>query len=565
MARVKPTSEPEQLLPRVAYFSMEMALDPGMGTYSGGLGVLAGDVMRSAADLSLPMVGVTMMSRQGYFRQRIEGGQQVEDDATWDPARYATRLPAKVPLAIRGREVWVGGWQYRVESRCQTSHSVTVLLLDTDLPENHPEDRRLTAFLYGGDATYRLCQEMVLGIGGVRLLAALGQPVHKYHLNEGHAALLTLELLRDRLARGESREDAIAAVQAHCVFTTHTPVPAGHDQFDYPLALACMGPLVRELDVAELAGEESLNLTHLALRLSGWVNGVAQRHAEVSRTMFPGYTVHAITNGVHPWTWASDAHRRLFDQHVPHWCHEPELLLHAERIPAGELLAAHREAKHALIGLLSRTGGRALDPQRFTIGFARRMTDYKRPSLLFSDLARLRRIARRYPLQIALAGKAHPRDELGKRHIARLHQWARELGAEIPVVYVPDYDVDSARLLVSGVDLWLNTPQRPLEASGTSGMKAALNGVPSLSILDGWWLEGCEEGITGWAIGEDGPHDDELDSASLYDKLERVVLPLFYEDPDGWLKVMQGAIAKNGAFFNSHRMVRRYVLDAYSR
>ncbi len=562
---MKPPTEPEQLLPRVAYFSMEMALDPGMGTYSGGLGVLAGDVMRSAADLALPMVGVTMLSRQGYFRQRIEGGQQVEDDATWDPSGYATRLPAKVPVSIRGREVWVGGWQHMVESRCESSRAVPVLLLDTDLPENHPEDRRLTAFLYGGDSAYRLCQEMVLGIGGVRLLAALGQQVQKYHLNEGHAALLTLELLRERMAAGESREDAIAAVQTHCVFTTHTPVPAGHDQFDYPLALACMGPLMRELDVAELAGEESLNLTHLALRLSGWVNGVAQRHAEVSRTMFPGYTVHAITNGVHPWTWASDAHRRLYDQHVQHWCHEPELLLHADRIPAEELLAAHREAKHALVGLLQRAGGRALDPQRFTIGFARRMTDYKRPSLLFSDIARLRRIAGRYPLQIALAGKAHPRDEMGKRHIARLHQWARELGDAIPVVFVPNYDVDSARLLVSGVDLWLNTPQRPLEASGTSGMKAALNGVPNLSILDGWWLEGCEEGLTGWAIGEDGPHDDELDAESLYDKLERIVLPLYYENPEGWLAVMRGAITRNGSFFNSHRMVRRYVLDAYSR
>lgn len=559
------TPDTDPMLPRVAYFSMEMALDPGMGTYSGGLGVLAGDMMRSAADLALPMVGVTLLSRQGYFRQRIEGGRQVEDDASWDPSRYATRLPAKVPVPIRGRDVWVGGWQYRVPSRCESSRPVPVLLLDTDLPENHPDDRRLTAFLYGGDEMYRLCQEAVLGIGGVRLLAALGQQVQKYHLNEGHAALLTLELLRDRLAGGQPREQAIAAVRAHCVFTTHTPVPAGHDAFDYPLARTCLGAMVRDLDVPALAGEERLNLTQLALNLSGWVNGVAQRHAEVSRTLFPGYTVHAITNGVHPWTWASDAHRRLYDQHVQHWCHEPELLLHADRIPPGELLAAHREAKHALIGLLQRAGGQALDPRRFTIGFARRMTDYKRPALLFSDLRRLRRLAQRHPIQIALAGKAHPRDEQGKRHIAGLHRWARELRDDIPVVFVPDYDIDSARLLVSGVDLWLNTPRRPLEASGTSGMKAALNGVPSLSILDGWWLEGCEEGLTGWAIGEDGPHDDALDSASLYDKLERVVLPLYYDDPQGWLKVMQGAITKNGAFFNSHRMVRRYMLEAYTR
>jgi starch phosphorylase len=397
------------------------------------------------------------------------------------------------------------------------------------------------------------------------MLAALGQQVQKYHLNEGHAALLTLELLRQRLQAGEAREEAITAVQAHCVFTTHTPVPAGHDQFDYPLASECLGPMVKDLAVQELAGQERLNMTHLALRLSGWVNGVAKRHAEVSRTMFPGYAVHAITNGIHPWTWASDAHRRLFDQHVQHWCHEPELLLHADRIPAAELRAAHREAKVALIHLLQKSGGRGLDPDRFTIGFARRKTDYKRPSLLFSDMARLQKIAKKFPIQIALAGKAHPRDELGKRHIARLHSWAKELGDSIPIVFVPNYGMETGRLIASGVDLWLNTPQRPLEASGTSGMKAALNGVPNLSILDGWWLEGCEEGVTGWAIGEDGPHDDALDAASLYDKLEKVVLPLYYENREGWLKVMQGAITKNGAFFHSHRMVRRYMLEAYTR
>ncbi|KQT08095.1 alpha-glucan family phosphorylase [Ramlibacter sp. Leaf400] len=555
----------ELLLPRVAYFSMEMALEPGMGTYSGGLGVLAGDHMRSAADLALPLVGVTMLSRQGYFRQSIEGDTQVEHDATWDPSKYAKRLPAKVRVTIRGREVWVGGWRHMVGSRCEDSKAVPVILLDTDLPENHPEDRKLTAFLYGGDETYRLCQEIVLGIGGVRLLAALGQQVQKYHLNEGHAALLTLELLRERLAAGETREEAIAGVQAHCVFTTHTPVPAGHDQFDYPLAAECLGPLVKDLGVQELAGKERLNMTHLALRLSNWVNGVAKRHAEVSRTMFPGYEVHAITNGIHPWTWASDAHRRLYDQHVQHWCHEPELLLHADRIPSAELLAAHREAKQALIALLQRSGGRRLEADRFTIGFARRMTDYKRPSLLFSDMARLQAIAKKYPIQIALAGKAHPRDELGKRHIARLHAFARELGDSIPIVFVPDYGIEAGRLLVGGVDLWLNTPQRPLEASGTSGMKAALNGVPNLSILDGWWLEGCEEGLTGWAIGEDGPHDDALDSKALYDKLEKTVLPLYYENPEGWMAVMRGAITRNGSFFHSHRMVRRYMLEAYTR
>ena len=561
----RPSTDHDALLPRVAYFSMEMALHPGMGTYSGGLGVLAGDVMRSAADLALPLIGVTLMSRHGYFRQRIVAGQQVEDDAAWDAERHATRLPAKVPVEIRGRQVWVGGWRHMVEGCCEGARAVPVLLLDTDLPENHPEDRRLTHYLYGGDQAYRLCQEMVLGIGGVRMLAALDQPVQKYHLNEGHAAFLTLELLRRRLAAGEPHPRAVASVQAHCLFTTHTPVPAGHDQFDHALAQHCLGPLVPQPLLRQLAGDERVNMTLLALRLSGWVNGVAQRHAEVSRAMFPGHTVHAITNGVHPWTWTSDAHRRLFDRHIPHWHEEPELLLHAARIPPAEVRAAHAEARDALLRMLHDAGTPALQPGRFTIGFARRMTDYKRPDLLFHDIERLRRIARRHPLQVVLAGKAHPRDGRGKQHIAQLHAWARELGPALPVVFVPDYDMTTARLLVGGVDLWLNTPRPPQEASGTSGMKAALNGVPSLSTLDGWWLEGCEEGVTGWAIGEDGLHDDARDAASLYDKLEHAILPLHASDPGGWTDVMVGAIAKNGAFFNGHRMLRRYVLEAYSR
>jgi len=554
------------LLPRVAYFSMEMALDPAMATYSGGLGVLAGDVMRSAADLALPLIGVTLASRLGYFHQQIVHGRQVENSAAWDPSQFAQRLPAKVPVRIGEREVWVGGWQHMVTSHCPESREVPVLLLDTDLPENDEEDRALTNQLYGGDDRYRLRQEIVLGVGGVRMLTALGVQVQKYHLNEGHAAFLTLELLRLQAEAGAAMDEAIAAVEAHCVFTTHTPVPAGHDQFDYPLAVAELGALVEETSLRLLAGEERLNMTLLALNLSGWVNGVAQRHAEVSRTLFPGYEVHAITNGVHPWTWASDAHRELFDRYVPHWAKEPELLIHADRIPLEELAAAHRSAKAALLAYCAQSDPReTLAQERFTIGFARRMTAYKRPGLLFSDLARLKKIAARFPMQLVLAGKAHPRDMEGKKHIESLHLWAKQLEDVMPVVFLPDYDMVEARVLVAGVDVWLNTPQRPLEASGTSGMKAALNGVPSLSVLDGWWLEGCAEGITGWAIGPDGPHDSELDAASLYDKLEHAVLPLFHDRHEDWLRVARSCITRNGSFFNSHRMVRRYVLEAYSR
>ena len=553
---------------RIAYFSMEIALRSEIPTYSGGLGVLAGDTMRSAADLDLPMIGVTLASRAGYFRQEIVDGRQVERPDTWQPEKWAQRLPAKAALQIGSREVWVGAWLYTVEGH--RGGAVPVILLDTDLPENQAEDRELTHYLYGGDETYRLKQEMVLGIGGVRMLGALGFALRKYHLNEGHAALLTLELLR-RLAHtaqevGNSAPHYdVPAVRRRCVFTTHTPVEAGHDQFSYELAGRLFGDLVDSAELRALAGADRLNMTRLALNLSEHVNGVAQRHAEVSRRMFPGYRVHAITNGVHPWAWACDSFRRLYDAHLPRWCHEPELLVRADRIPDEELRQAHAEAKAALLARIRGSGGPALDLVAPILGFARRMTPYKRADLLFSDPERLKAIARRHPFQIVLAGKAHPRDGGGKHLIERLHAWGRELEGAVPVVFIPDYGMDAARLLVSGVDVWLNTPQRPLEASGTSGMKAALNGVPNLSVPDGWWLEGWIEGVTGWAVGGEADADNARDAASLYDKLEQTVLPLYYDDRAGWSAVMKGAISRNASFFNSHRMMRRYAVEAYLR
>ena len=306
-------------------------------------------------------------------------------------------------------------------------------------------------------------------------------------------------------------------------------------------------------------------MTRLALNLSEHVNGVARRHAEVSRRMFPGYRVHAITNGVHPWTWACDSFRRLYDAHLPRWCHEPELLVRADRIPDEDLRRAHAEAKAALLERVRGPGGQALDPALPLLGFARRMTPYKRADLLFSELERLKAIARRQPFQIVLAGKAHPRDGGGKELIERLHGWAKQLQGKVAVVYLPDYDMESARLVVSGVDVWLNLPLRPLEASGTSGMKAALNGVPNLSVPDGWWLEGWIEGITGWAVGGEADADNARDAASLYDKLEHTVLPLYHGDRGGWAAVMKGAITRNASFFNSHRMMRRYAVEAYLR
>lgn len=554
--------------PRVAYFSMEIALRNEMPTYSGGLGVLAGDTMRSAADLELPMIGVTLVSRAGYFRQGIFDGSQIEHPDVWQPERWCRSLPARVAVSIGGRDVWIGAWLHIVEGHC--GGAIPVVLLDTELADNSPEDREITHHLYGGDEAYRLKQEIVLGIGGVRMLGALGVQVSKYHLNEGHAAFLTLELLRrhshttQEAGTAGSHHDT-AAVRSRCVFTTHTPVDAGHDQFPYALAEPLLGEFNYGAELRVLAGKDRLNMTRLALNLSEHVNGVARRHAEVSRRMFPGYEIRAITNGVHPWTWACDSFRRLYDSRMPRWCHEPELLMRADGIADEEIRAAHAEAKAALADEIVRSGGHAPDSKVITIGFGRRMTQYKRPDLLFSDLDRLRAIARRHPLQIVLAGKAHPRDGSGKELIQHLHECARQLQDAIPVVFLVDYDMRIARLLVSGVDLWLNTPQRPLEASGTSGMKAALNGVPNLSVLDGWWLEGWIEGVTGWAIGGDSDGDDASDRSSLYDQLENVVLPLYYNDSAGWTRVMKGAISRNASYFNSHRMMRRYASEAYLR
>jgi len=552
--------------PRVAFFSMEIALRSEMPTYAGGLGVLAGDTLRTAADLHLALVGVTLVSRAGYFRQELDAeGRQIEHPAPWDPARWAVPLDAKAAVHIEGRAVWVGAWLHVIESRL--GGLAPVILLDTDQPENASADRQITHVLYGDAEDYRLKQEMVLGLGGVRILHALGFRIGEYHMNEGHSALLGLELLRRHAYRpqdvrpGEPMYD-LPRVRGRCRFTTHTPVEAGHDRFSYELVERMFAGKTPPVDLAllrSLGGADALNMTRLALNLSDFVNGVAKRHAEVSSHMFPGYEVRAITNGVHPYTWTAESLRALYDRYVPGWLLEPELLVRADAIPAEALAAAHATAKGALIARVRALTGIALDATRPILGFARRMTAYKRPDLLFADMERLRRIAARAPFQVVLAGKAHPHDEEGKRLIELLHQHARALAGIVPVAYLPEYDLSLAQLLVAGADVWLNTPLPPLEASGTSGMKAALNGVPSLSVPDGWWMEGCIEGVTGWSVA---------DAAGLYDKLERTVLPLFQAgmgDPAGWIAVMRGAITKNGAYFNTQRMMRRYATEAYLR
>lgn len=554
--------------PRVAYFSMEIALAPEIPTYSGGLGVLAGDTLRSAADLRLPIVGVTLVSRMGHFRQEIDAeGRQIERPALWDPARHAEPLEAKIVVRIANRNVWVGGWLYIVQSHL--GGRVPVILLDTDVPENNASDREITHYLYGGDSTYRLKQEIVLGVGGLRMLLALGVQIRNYHMNEGHSALLAMELMRrfhlfDR-RRADEPSYNLPGVRALCSFTTHTPVEAGHDQFDWILARELLGGYMDIEELKKVAGQDRLNMTRLALNLSEYVNGVARRHAEISERMFPGYRVRAVTNGVHPHTWAAPAIAALYDRHLPGWCNEPVLLARVDQIAGEEIWAAHVAAKTALVERVKARCGVALDPTLPIMGFARRMTAYKRPDLLFSSIERLRAIARRHPFQLVLAGKAHPRDVAGKQVIEDLHRCIRALDGVVPAAFVPNYDMAVALDLVAGSDIWLNTPQRPLEASGTSGMKASLNGVPQLSVLDGWWVEGCIEGITGWAVGGDVEADNVRDAESLYDKLDEVVLPLWHGERSKWVAVMKGAIGKNASYYNSHRMLRHYAMEAYLR
>ena len=552
----------------IAYFSMEIALEPGLPSYSGGLGVLAGDTLRACADLRVPIVAVTLLYRSGYFRQRLdEQGGQHEESPPWSMSEFLQPLAETTVVTIEGRSVRVRAWRYEITGR--GGFVVPVLLLDTDLPDNDPVDRGLCGHLYGGDDRYRLAQEIVLGVGGVRFLGAAGyRSLRRYHLNEGHAALATLELLREANA---DRPDATwrpDEIKSRCVFTTHTPVPAGHDRFEWSLVERTLGPLV-PTPVARMLGDHDgrLNMTSLALNLSGFVNGVAERHAEVSRTMFPGYGIHHITNGVHSMTWTSQSLqasvRSVFARMERRSGDASQRRSDSRRWPVDR---ARRGEGGVALGRAG-THRRTLDPNALTIGFARRATAYKRADLVLSDLGRLRALARAEgPMQLVFGGKAHPRDQPGKDLIRRVHGAARQLGDDIPLVYLPDYDLALAKLVTSGADLWLNTPQRPLEASGTSGMKAAHNGVPSLSVLDGWWIEGHIEGVTGWAVGPSAATpaevDQTADAADLYEKLEKI-LRLYHRDRAAWIVVMRHAIALNASYFNTHRMVQQYIVNAY--
>lgn len=551
---------------RIAYFSMEIGLDPRMPTYSGGLGVLSGDALRSYADLDIPLVGVTLLYKKGYFYQKLNAkGEQIEVPYQWNPRDFLTPLRNRVKIRVKNRDIFIKAWQYVITGI--NGYRIPVIFLDTDIRGNIDYDRKLSYYLYGGDGEYRFFQEAVLGIGGVRMLSKLGYTgLNRYHMNEGHASLLTLELL-NRFKEEENKNSVIEAVRKRCVFTTHTPVPAGHDRFSYDLVSEFFDNDYIPLEfLKEISNGNDLNMTKLALHLSHYINGVGRQHGKVSREMFPGYHVDSISNGVHSASWVSSGFKRLYDKYILGWQNDPSSLRYALSIPRREVWEAHVNAKAKLLDFVLNKRDIKLDENVLTIGFARRATAYKRAELVFFDTERLVKIAEKVgKIQLIFSGKAHPKDLPGKESIKKLISVSKELQDKIKVVYLKNYDMGLAKMLVSGVDLWLNTPRKPKEASGTSGMKAAHNGVPNLSILDGWWIEGCIEGVTGWSVGKAKTTEsiDKDDADSLYTKLEKLIVPLFYNKRKVWIDIMRSSIAINASFFNTHRMVQQYVLNAY--
>ena len=546
----------------IAYFTMEVALEEDIPSYSGGLGVLAGDTLRSAADLGIPMVGITLIQQYGYFHQSLEpSGRQIETEVRWNPEIKLTRLSNYIQLKIENRVVAVHVWEYDIVGKY--GYVVPVYFLDVNVPENSAQDRDINRHLYGGDLYIRLCQEVILGIGGVRMLRDLGyRDIRNYHLNEGHASLLALELIR------ESGYGSYDKIKKECIFTTHTPVPAGHDVFDFELVKQVMRPVYLDHLREILGGENPVNLTTISLKLSEFINGVSRKHAEVSRNMFRDPKIHSITNGIHSASWTASSFKKVFEQYIPGWDIDPSHFARALFIPDEVIWKAHMAAKGKLIQRIDDETGTRMNLSRLTIGFARRAAAYKRADLIFSDLERLTEICSE-KVQIVFAGKAHPKDDEGKHVILRVFDAIDKLKGKVDVAYIENYGMRLGRILTSGVDVWLNNPRRPREASGTSGMKAAHNGVLNFSVLDGWWIEGCVEGVTGWAIGPNptennlADYDDRKDIDDLYNKLEKIIIPMFYQNRQEWIKMMKNAIAINAAYFNTHRMIKEYALKAY--
>ena len=539
----------------IAYFSAEIGISSSLPTYSGGLGVLAGDHIKAAGDIGLNMCAITLLYREGYFKQRIdEEGIQTETYPRFDPYPLLKKLDVKFTLRLRARDVWIQ--VFRFDYVGHGGHAVPIYFLDTDVEENIKDDRIISQRLYSGNKDHRILQEAILGFGGARLLDELGQnDIKKYHMNEGHCSFLVLHLL-------EKFNGDMEKVKSLCHFTTHTPVPAGHDHFSEKRVKKLLrGLLPEDLKLPSLVQNGRLHMTELGLYFSRTANGVSALHGDVAQDQFPWSNIDFITNGVHHSYWMGSPFKRVYDQYVPEWRANPECLLLIDDIADDVIWNAHQERKQYLLGYANSQVSKALDKDTLTIGFARRAATYKRAQLLFHDMDRLESLGAE-KIQVIFSGKAHPKDHEGKEIIRQIVSKSKAMFGKVKIIYLENYNMWLGRMITSGVDVWLNTPLRPNEASGTSGMKATLNGVPNLSVLDGWWAEGCKNGVNGWAVGDPKHPDDASDADHLYSVLENSVIPTFYNDRNKWISMMKEAI-KTGVDFTAHRMIMEYNQKFY--
>ena len=544
-----------QRMGHVGYFTAEIGLWSELHTYSGGLGVLAGDHVKSAADAEIDLIGITLLYREGYGRQHIDqDGNQSETFAAIDPADHLIDTGLELMLPLDGTTIYSRVW--KVEVVGITGHIVPVYFLDTHHPKNSDYHSMLGARLYGGDDEVRIRQEYLLGVGGLRLLNLLRIELDGLHLNEGHCTFALLELLN----KGWTRNDLGKKV----LFTTHTPVPAGHDRFNWDSVKAVLGDMLPEdakqlvIDAGDPENGERCSMSHLAVGLVSKVNAVSNLNAIVASGMYGENHIHPITNGVHHITWTSPPMAELYDNQLPNWKGDPTQLGYSGKLSDEDLFAAREKNRSIFRELVKASTGVELHKEKLTVGFARRFATYKRANLVFSDIERLREIAGG-EIQFVFSGKAHPRDEGGKQLIRDIYGSAKQIEGEIPVAFLENYDMDTGLAITSGVDIWLNNPIRPLEASGTSGMKAAMNGVPNCSILDGWWPEGCQHGVNGWAIGEsEDDRDDERDANNIYSVLEHEVLPAWRQGSTVWANIMRSSIATS-ARFTGARMITDYL------
>jgi len=539
----------------VAYFSAEIGISVSLPTYSGGLGVLAGDHLKAAGDIGIKICGISLLYREGYFKQHInENGFQTETYPRFDPAPLLKKVNISFSIILRKRKVKIQVYQFDYVAK--NGHIVPIFFLDTDTEVNNIQDRYITNRLYSGDEDHRILQEAILGFGGLGLLENLNQSnISTYHMNEGHCSFLVLGLLHQFKGNVEK-------VKSLCHFTTHTPVPAGHDIFPFKRVKNILDDYIPDdLELPSIKKNGRLHMTELGLSFSRSANGVSRLHGDVAQNQFTWAEIGYITNGVHHSYWMGTDLKNLFDKYLRGWREDPTQLLKVDTIPNNELFEAHQIRKKYLLGFANSQLGQALDVKTFTVGFARRAATYKRAQLLFYNMDKFLQIGHG-KIQVVFSGKAHPKDQGGKEIIQDIVSKAGSVSDSVKIVFLENYNMWLGRLITSGVDLWLNTPLRPNEASGTSGMKATLNGVPNFSVLDGWWEEGCQDGINGWAIGDPNQPDDSKDAEHLYYLIENQVIPMYYDHREKWIYMMKQAI-KTGVDFTAFRMLNEYKNNYY--